>query len=200
MQREEQKEQERKSREDEGSAAAGAALAQPSQLHRQSGQPAHPLFGAVSTTTRVLLHPLATPPTPLTSPPSISHPRARSCAAVLLITSLSLQRPACLRLAVSVSRSCGATLTDAVGGLRLVAGCHGAGRHRSPRVEPRAGQDTLDGGALQRARSLAQWEFVSGRCIDLSQMSPCICAAPRSEYGPLDQQCLLTFLPQKGEN
>lgn len=45
MRREEQKGQKRKkSREDEGSAAAGAALAQPSQLHRQSGQPAHPLF------------------------------------------------------------------------------------------------------------------------------------------------------------
>lgn len=28
----------------EGSVAAGAALAQPGQLHRQSGQPAHPLF------------------------------------------------------------------------------------------------------------------------------------------------------------
>lgn len=28
----------------EGSVAAGPALAQPGQLHRQSGQPTHPLF------------------------------------------------------------------------------------------------------------------------------------------------------------
>lgn len=37
-------EQKALSSDDEGSVAAGAALAQPSQLHRQSGQPAHPLF------------------------------------------------------------------------------------------------------------------------------------------------------------
>lgn len=42
--KEKEKEKIRLRADHEGSVAAGPALAQPSQLHRQFGQPAHPLF------------------------------------------------------------------------------------------------------------------------------------------------------------
>lgn len=38
------REEKEQSVDHEGSVAAGPALAQPGQLHRQFGQPAHPLF------------------------------------------------------------------------------------------------------------------------------------------------------------
>lgn len=107
----------------------------------------------MSTTTRVLLHPLANhPPSPLTSHPP-PPPSAVSRAAVLLITSLSLSSLAsCLRHAAS----------EVVARLRptpsvvLAVGCLGAGGTGAP------------GSSREPIRALWVAEHCSGRASSLA--------------------------------